>query len=144
MPDLEHYRKLERMYAAAPINKYFYPRITIHEGEAEIMLPVNEKLFHAAGSVHGAVYFKALDDAAYFAASSLVDDVFLVTVTFNLILTKPIKTGELRAFGKVIHRSRRLYVAEAELIDSEKSLAAKGSGTFMRSKIELGPEIGYI
>ena len=37
---------------------------------------------HAAGAVHGSYYFKVLDDACYFAANSLVSDVFVLTVSF--------------------------------------------------------------
>jgi uncharacterized protein (TIGR00369 family) len=89
------------------------------------------------------VYFKALDDAAFFAVNSLVDDVFILTVSFNLYLTRPISEGEMKATGRVIHRSRRLFVAESELIDAKGREIARGSGTFMRSTIPLSPELGY-
>jgi hypothetical protein len=48
----EHYRKLESMYAAAPINDFFLPEITVSEGESMIEIEVSEKLYHAAGAVH--------------------------------------------------------------------------------------------
>jgi acyl-coenzyme A thioesterase PaaI-like protein len=34
---------------------------------------------HSIHAVHGSVYFKALDDAAFFAVNSLVEDVFVLT-----------------------------------------------------------------
>ncbi len=74
----EHYRKLERMYAAAPVNAYFRPELKVSEGKAEVVIPVRPEFFHAAHAVHGAVYFKALDDASFFAVSSVVTDVFVV------------------------------------------------------------------
>jgi len=101
------------------------------------------EFFHAAGAVHGAVYFKAMDDAAFFAVASLLDDVFPLTVTFNVYLLRPIAEGELRAIGEVVHRSQRLYIAEAQLFDAEGRQIGHGSGTFMRSQIPLTPEIGY-
>ena len=70
MASEEHYRKLERMYLAAPTNEYFRPAIAVDEGNAKIEIEVRRDFFHAADAVHGAVYFKALDDAAFFAASS--------------------------------------------------------------------------
>src|SRR5437660_10506789 len=79
----EHFRKLERMYAAAPINQYFRPALTVSEGRAEVTMAVQSDFFHAARAVHGSVYFKAMDDAAFFAVNSLVSDVFVLTVTFN-------------------------------------------------------------
>jgi len=139
----EHHRRLERLYAAAPINRYFEPRLRISEGNADLVLPVKPDFFHAAGAVHGSVYFKALDDAAFFAANSLVFDVFVLTASFNVYLTRPISEGEIRASGTVVHRSTNLIVAESVLLDSGGRQIARGSGTFMRSRIALTPGIGY-
>ena len=46
------------------------------------------------------------------------------------------------AVGRVVHRSRRLYVAESQLTDSSGKEIARGSGTFVPSDIPLSPEIG--
>lgn len=139
----EHFRKLEGVYAAAPINHLFGASLRVHEGRAEVVIPVQEKLYHAADAVHGSAYFKALDDAAFFAANSLVEDVFVLTVSFNLYLTRPISTGLMVARGEVVHQSRRLFVADSVLEDSQGRQIARGSGIFMRSSIELSPDIGY-
>jgi uncharacterized protein (TIGR00369 family) len=143
MPATEHCRKLERMYVSAPINAYYAPTISIGEGRAEVTIAVRPEFFHAAGAVHGAVYFKLLDDAAFFAANSLADDMFLVTVSFNLYLTRPVSEGQMRAAGRVVHRSQRLFIAEAELTDASGREIARGSGTFMRSTIPLASVPGY-
>ncbi len=141
--DLEHYRKLERMYHAAPINEYFRPVLTVSDGAAEVVIPVRRDFFHAAHAVHGSVYFKALDDAAFFAVNSLVPDVFVLTVTYNVYLTRPISEGTLRASGRVVHRSRQLFVAEAELVDDQGRQIGRGSGSFMKSAIALDKSVGY-
>ena len=139
----EHYRKLERMYASAPINEYYAPTMRVSEGRAEVTMPVRPDLLHAAGAVHGAVYFKLLDDAAFFAANTLVDDVFVLTVSFNVHFTRPVFEGEMKATGQVVHRSRRLFLADAELVDSKGRKIGRGSGAFMRSTVPLSPDIGY-
>lgn len=139
----EHYRKLERLYAAAPINDYYKPSLKVSEGRAEVRIPLQPKMFHAAHAVHGSIYFKALDDAAFFAANSLVEEVFVLTASFHIHLLSPIAAGEITARGHVVHQSGRLFVAEAELEDGEGNPLARGSGTFMRSRIPLGPEVGY-
>src|SRR5512140_174007 len=144
MPDEEHYRKLERAYARAPTNAYYRPTIRIGRGEAEIVIDVREEFFHAANAVHGSVYFKALDDAAFFAVNSLVSDVFVLTASFNVFLTRPITDGEMRAAGRVVHRSKNLIIADADLLDSSDRQIARGTGTFMRSQIALTPAIGYV
>jgi uncharacterized protein (TIGR00369 family) len=131
------------MYASAPVNEYYAPTMRVSEGRTELIIPVRPDFFHVAGAVHGSVYFKALDDAAFFAVSSLIDDVFVLTVSFNVYLTRPISEGEMKATGRVVHRSRRLFVAESELADSEGQEIARGSGIFMRSTIPLSPELGY-
>jgi uncharacterized protein (TIGR00369 family) len=139
----EHYRKLERMYHGAPINRFYEPVIRISEGRAEITMPMKPDFFHAANAVHGSVYFKALDDAAFFAANSLVSDVFVLTVTYTVYLTRPISEGAMHARGHVVHRSKNLIIADAELLDSADRQIARGTGTFMRSQIPLSPAIGY-
>jgi uncharacterized protein (TIGR00369 family) len=139
----DHYRKLERMYASAPINDFFLPVMRVSEGEAVVTTQVRRDFFHAANAVHGALYLKMLDDAAFFAVNSLVTDVFVLTVSLNAYLVRPVSDGELTAVGRVVHRSRRLYVAESQLIDAAGKEIARGSGTFVPSDIPLSPEIGY-
>ncbi len=142
-PNEEHYRKLERMYAGAPVNAYYRPVIRVGEGTAEVRIAVREDFYHAARAVHGVAYFKLLDDAAFFAANSLIEDVFVLTVSFNSYLTRPITEGEMIATGRVVHRSRRLLLAEAEVRDGQGRQLARGSASFMPSEIPLSTEIGY-
>lgn len=140
----EHYRRLERMYASAPINEYFAPRLQIVDaGVAELRMMIRSDFHHAAHAAHGAVYFKALDDATFFAANSLVEDVFVLTVSFNLYLVRPVTEGEVVATGRVVSRSKRLTVAEGVLVDSRGREIARGSGTFMPSTLALSADIGY-
>ena len=141
--DHEHFRKLERMYHAAPINQFYRPVLTVGEGTAELEIPIRPEFFHAAAAVHGSVYFKALDDAAFFAVNSLVTEVFVLTVSFNIYLTRPVSEGVLRARASVVHRSRQLFLAEAELFDERGRQISRGSGSFIRSQIALTAEIGY-
>ena len=143
MPGDEHFRKLERLYGAAACNEYYRPTIRVGEGTAEVSVAVRPEFFHAADAVHGSVYFKLLDDAAYFAVNSLVDDVLVLTAQFNLYLLRPVTEGELRATGRVVSASRRLFVAESELVDGRGRAVARGSGTFMRSDIPLTESVRY-
>lgn len=144
MNNEDHYRKLERMYLSAPVNEYYAPIIRVSEGQAHVTIPVRKDFFHAADAVHGAVYFKLLDDSSFFAANSLVKDVFVLTVSYNVYFTRPISEGVMKADGKVVEASRRLIIAESVIVDSEEGEIARGSGTFMRSKVRLTEEIGYI
>ena len=73
-----HFKKLERMYLKANINSMLFDStsISIQEGKAKIGLKVSKKHFHALDAIHGCVYFKLLDDAAYFSVSSIVKNYF--------------------------------------------------------------------
>ena len=139
-----HLRALESLYASAPINGLFQSRLVLPEaGRSEIRFTVEENSFHAAGAAHGTLYFKMLDDAAFYAANGLVSDRFLLTTAFNLHFTKPMRSGEVRAEGRWISGRRRVFVAEARIVDSEGEECARGTGTFMRSHIVLSGLDGY-
>lgn len=139
-----HFRALEQLYRSAPINQLFRSELIIPEaGRSVIEFEVDATSYHAAGAVHGTVYFKMLDDAAFYAANSLVTDRFLLTTNFNLLFTRPIHSGRLRAEGRWINGRRRVYVAEASLIDSDGEEVGRGTGTFMRSQFPLSSLDGY-
>jgi uncharacterized protein (TIGR00369 family) len=139
-----HFRALEQLYRSAPINRMFSSELTIlGSGMSRIDFDVDERVYHAAGAVHGTVYFKMLDDAAFYAANSLVSDRFLLTTSFNLLFTRPIRAGRIRAEGRWISGRRRVYVAEASLIDAEGEEVGRGTGTFMRSTYALASLPGY-
>jgi uncharacterized protein (TIGR00369 family) len=139
-----HFRALENLYRSAPVNRLFESRLTIIEtGRTEIVFDVDPQAFHAAAAAHGTLYFKMLDDAAFYAANTLVTDRFLLTTAFNLHFTKAMRVGMARAEGRWISGKRRVFVAEARIIDAEGEECARGTGTFLRSHIALSGLPGY-
>ena len=130
MPDEEHFRKLERMYVRAPGNDFYAPRLTISHAATELVIPIDRRFYHSGGAAHGSVYFKALDDAAFFAVNSLVEDVFVLTVTFTTYLTGPISEGAMHARGRVVHAAKSFFVAESVVCDTAGREIGRGSGTF--------------
>ena len=139
-----HFRSLEALYRAAPINRQYRSQLTITgPGRSEIAFEVDESSFHAASAAHGTIYFKMLDDAAFYAANSLISDRFLLTTAFNLHFTKPMRGGRATAEGRWISGKRRVLVAEARIVDAEGEECARGTGTFLRSHIALSGLAGY-
>lgn len=139
-----HYRALESLYLSAPVNELFDSRLEITgRGTSRISFEVDERVFHAAGAAHGTIYFKMLDDAAFYAANSLVSDRFLLTTGFNLHFTAPIRSGRVTAEGRWVSGKRRVFVAEAHLLDEDGEELGRGTGTFMRSQIALSGLPGY-
>ncbi len=139
-----HWRALEGLYASAPVNALYDSRLTIvGEGAARIEFTVDQRHFHAAGAAHGTIYFKMLDDAAFYAANTIVTDRFLLTTSFNLHFTRPMRAGPVVAEGRWISGRKRVLVADARLIDADGEEVGRGTGTFMRSRIALSGLAGY-
>ena len=139
-----HFRALESLYGAAPINRLYQSRLEIVEpGFARIHFDIDEQSFHAAGAAHGTIYFKMMDDAAFYACNSLVSDRFLLTTAFNLVFTSPLRAGPVVAEGRWVSGRRRVFVGEARLMMPDGEEAGRGTGTFMRSHIPLSGLEGY-
>lgn len=133
------------MHHGAPCNLAYYPdiRLKVEEGRAEILLSAKPQYFHAAQAVHGFVYFKLLDEAAFFAANSLVEDVFVLTTDFHLNLLRPLTTGIMKAVGQVTYQSKGQIIADAVLYNEEGKQAARGSGTFVKGPTPFSSIAGY-
>ncbi len=139
-----HFRALESLYAAAPINRFFESTLEIPEsGVARIRFTVDARHFHAGGATHGTAYFKMLDDAAFYACNSMVTDRFLLTTQFSLLFTRPLPEGPVVAEGRWISGHRRVFVGDARLVDADGEEVARGTGTFMCSRIVLAGLPGY-
>jgi len=143
MSDTDHFKALENMYAAGPINQFYAPTIRVSEGAAEIEIEVSEKYYHSGEAVHGSVYFKMLDDAAYFAANSLETEVTVLTTSFTTYLTRPVSEGRIRSVGRVVNRNNSQFIAEAVLYDASGNEIGRGNGVFVRGPIPLGRAKGY-
>lgn len=143
MNEQDHYRALEHMYASAPVNAFYRPIMTVSRGAAVIEIETGEHHHHAAGAVHGSVYFKMLDDAAFFAANSLEYDVFVLTTAFTIYLTRPVTTGKLRSVGTVANMNRTQFIAESVLYDANDVEIGRGNGIFVRGKLPLSQAKGY-
>ena len=138
-----HCKKLESMYLAAPCNEYYEPGIRISEGQAEVVIPIQDKFLDAAGFVHGSLLHRAMNDAALFATSSIVPRQLMLSTGFNIQFIRTIGEGELIARGRVIGISEEHCLAEAVVLDSEGEELARGTGTFVKTEIPLSSEMGY-
>jgi uncharacterized protein (TIGR00369 family) len=130
-----HFRRLEQLFLLAPVQQQF-KHLTIHirQGYAEISYPVVSDFFHGGGSLHGAAYFKLLDDAAYFAAASLVNDRFLLTASYDIRLLAPVTSGILTAIGTCASAEGRTIYASSTLQNEQGVTVAAGEGRFQRGK----------
>ena len=132
-----HYRALEAMYLSAPTNEYYHPTIRVWEEGSEISIQVEPKFFHSGGAMHGSVYFKLLDDSAFFAANSIERRCFVLTANFRIDLLRPCMGGRIVAKGSIIRAGRTDILAESNLYDENGKLLATGRGQFSRGRAEL-------
>jgi acyl-coenzyme A thioesterase PaaI-like protein len=75
--------------------------------------------------------------AAFFAANSLVRDVFVLTKSFTVHFIRPVTQGIMQSVGQVIEQDGRQISAEAVLYDASNREIGKGSGIFVHSSIPL-------
>lgn len=138
-----HYRSLEKMYLSAPINASFKPKIAISLEYAAIEVTIKRAWYHSAQAVHGSVYFKMLDDAAYFAAQSIESEYFILTAAFTTYLTRPVSEGLMKSIGRVVHQNKTQILADSVVYDGREREIGRGNGLFVRGKIRLSELKGY-
>ncbi|OIQ33868.1 MAG: hypothetical protein BM555_04560 [Crocinitomix sp. MedPE-SWsnd] len=142
---MEHFERLIRMYDAAPIHNFYEGiKLSVEKNKARIDLEMkDDRYFHAGMSTHGSVYFKLLDDAAYFACQSMILDNFIVTTAFNTQLLRPILGGKIYAEGVMEFESAQMFSATSKLFDEKGRLCGTGHGQFLKSKVPLDAVKGY-
>lgn len=126
------------MFLKAPVNQLFKnTSIEIAANKCLITWNVDGHFFHAGKSLHGAAYFKMLDDAAYFAAASLNDVQFILTKTFKVKFIRSVTSGLITAEGISKMNARGNITATSLLRSQDNSILAKGEGEFVNSKLLL-------
>jgi len=143
MADNLHFKKLISMYAAAPVNALYNPIMQVSEGGAIIEIELSEKYHHSAGGVHGSVYFKMLDDSAFFAANSLEENFFVLTTSFTTYITRPVASGKMKAIAKVVNSNNTQFIVESVVYDSKDREIGRGNGIFVKGKFPLLDAAGY-
>jgi uncharacterized protein (TIGR00369 family) len=100
------------------------------DGASEVLMPLAGGHLNTWGIAHGGVTMTLADVALAMAARSLAaDGIGVVTVEMKVNFMQPGR-GELRAFGRVLHRSTTMAYCEGEIRDSEGHFVAKALGTF--------------
>ncbi|MBK8487540.1 MAG: PaaI family thioesterase [Bacteroidetes bacterium] len=133
-----HYRRLEQMFLKAPVTQLFKnSSIEIAPNKCMITWNVDSHFFHAGKSLHGAAYFKMLDDAAYFAAASLNDVQFILTKTFQVKFIRPVTGGLITAEGVAKRDANGFIKATSILRSQDNKILARSEGVFAVSKLLL-------
>jgi uncharacterized protein (TIGR00369 family) len=141
---MEHFDRLLKMYKLAPIHQFYEGiQMELSPKKAIIELAIDQRYFHAAMSAHGSVYFKLLDDSAYFSCQTVVEDYFIVTTSFNINLLRPITGGVIKAIGEMEFESKQMLTASSKLFDEKGRLVGTGQGQFLKSNLLISEVEGY-
>ena len=75
--------------------------------------------------------------------NSLIEEHFALTASFTTYLLRPISEGTMKATGKVVYTGARSFIAESIVVGGDGKEIARGSGSFVASKIKLTADMGY-
>ncbi|WDD93916.1 PaaI family thioesterase [Burkholderia sp. FERM BP-3421] len=116
--------------------------VSARDGASEVVLPLAAQHMNTWNIAHGGVTMTLSDVALAMAARSLTEDgVGVVTVEMKVNFMQPGR-GELRAYGRVLHRSSTMAYCEGEVRDSAGNFVAKALGTFKYMKrLAVGRDI---
>lgn len=106
----------------------------IEDGQAELRLTIAEQHLNSWRVAHGGVVMTLLDVAMAHAARSVnrhLPDLGpgVVTVEMKTSFMRP-GEGELRAVGKLLHRSTTMAFCEGSVFAADGKLCAHATGTF--------------
>jgi uncharacterized protein (TIGR00369 family) len=100
------------------------------DGQAELRVDLTRAHLNAWDVAHGGVVMTMLDVAMAMAArSSHQTSGGVATVEMKTSFMRPAE-GQLRALGRVLHKTTTLAFCEASLFDDHDKLCAHASGTF--------------
>jgi uncharacterized protein (TIGR00369 family) len=107
---------------------------SVGDGEAELRLTVSEQHLNSWRVAHGGVVMTLLDVAMAHAARSVnrhLPDLGpgVVTVEMKTSFMRP-GEGELRAVGRLLHRSTTMAFCEGSVFGADDKLCAHATGTF--------------
>ena len=102
-------------------------------GRSELAMPVGRNLWNLGGIVHGGAITSIADAAAGVALATLLDKDTErpVTIELKVNFCSPVKEGALSASGRVVHKGGRIAVCEADIVDGQGKLVARGMATYM-------------
>lgn len=107
---------------------------SVGDGEAELRLTISEQHLNSWRVAHGGVVMTLLDVAMAHAARSMNKQLAdlgpgVVTVEMKTSFMRP-GEGELRAVGKVLHRSTTMAFCEGSVFGADGRICAHATGTF--------------
>jgi uncharacterized protein (TIGR00369 family) len=106
--------------------------VEVEEGRAVFAVTPGEQHYNPIGVVHGGLAFTMLDSAMGCTVQTMLPAGKAYTtleMKANLVRAITLKTGLIRAIGKIVHMGRQTATAEGRIEDAEGKLYAHGTTT---------------
>ena len=106
--------------------------VEVEEGKAVFALTPAEQHYNPIGVVHGGLAFTMLDSAMGCCVQTLLPPgkgYTTLEIKANLVRAITLKTGPIRAIGKIVHMGRQTATAEGRIEDADGKLYAHGTTT---------------
>lgn len=111
------------------LNHVGFEILKFDEDDILIKLSIENVLLNVNKTLHGGVHATMLETVQEMAIRSLYKSKISV-MNVNIHYLDATSSGEIFARAKVIQRRYKIAGAEAEIVDSENKLIAKGSGVY--------------
>lgn len=110
--------------------------LEIKENYSKLRIPWKNDLLQLQGVAHGGVLASIADAAVAIALFSLVDlNTIISTIELKVNYLAPIKSGEIVAEGRIVHKGSRIALGEVD-VRNEGRLVGKALSTYMIIKNE--------
>ncbi len=135
MPGLQE--RLRRVMDGAerppPIAKTLGMTLTRYgKGRAAMEMTVGRKFHNPMGTLHGGIMTDLADATVGIATiSTLAEDESFTTLELKMNFIRPVKSGKIRAEGRVVHRGRTVALVEAVVKNDEGKPIARCVATQM-------------
>ncbi len=106
--------------------------VELAEGYARMIVPVNDSMNSALGTLHGGVLSSLSDSAVAMALFTVIGPGDKpVTVELNINYLRPAGDSQLTATARIVSRGRTIAVGDVDITDDLDRLIAKSRATFM-------------
>ncbi|HSF04928.1 MAG TPA: PaaI family thioesterase [Methylomirabilota bacterium] len=114
-----------------PIARFIGFTITEAEpGRALVEFEAGPQHANPMGTLHGGVLCDIADAAMGMAYAATLDEgESFTTLELKINFLKPVRTGKLRAIGRVVKTGRTVGLVECDVVDDKDSLVARASST---------------
>ncbi len=137
MAEVEILEYLRQGVAQSPIWKWFEIRVErAEEGFCRLAMPISKQMINLDdNTLHGGVIATLVDEAVGAAMSTyLMKDTAVIgntTIELNVSYLEGVLTPEVYAEGRILRKGRTLVVGQADILDGNGKLCARGRATYM-------------